>query len=93
MKKLLWTTICVTALLAALPQPVPPPPGQARRRSLLQGNPPSQTALKPGCALADRCVYADAQCRSLMPELRALPDGRTAACHKAEAVQREPLAR
>ncbi len=81
------------ALLAALPQPVPPPPGQARRSSLLQGNPPSQTALKPGCALADRCIYADEHCRSARPELRALPDGRTVACHKAESVLEEPLPR
>ncbi|QDO96221.1 ATP-binding cassette domain-containing protein [Ferrovibrio terrae] len=81
------------ALLAALPQPVPPPPGQARRSSLLQGNPPSQTALKPGCALADRCIYADAHCREISPELRSLPDGRAVACHKAESVLEEPLTR
>ncbi len=81
------------ALLAALPQPVPPPPGQARRSSLLQGNPPSQTALKPGCALADRCVYAEDHCRTINPDLRVLPDGRAVACHKAESVLQEPLAR
>ncbi|MEK9968427.1 MAG: oligopeptide/dipeptide ABC transporter ATP-binding protein [Ferrovibrio sp.] len=81
------------ALLAALPQPVPPPPGQARRRSLLQGNPPSQTALKPGCALADRCSHADADCAGVSPDLRRLPDGRAVACHKAEAVLEQPLAR
>lgn len=81
------------ALLAALPQPVPPPPRQARRSSLLQGNPPSQTALKPGCALADRCTYADDRCRNEMPALRNLPDGRRAACHKAENVLEEPLLR
>jgi peptide/nickel transport system ATP-binding protein len=81
------------ALLAALPQPVPPPPGQARRSSLLQGNPPSQTTLKSGCALAERCTYADDHCRSTSPDLRALPDGRKAACHKAEFVLDEPLAR
>ncbi len=81
------------ALLAALPQPVPPPPGQARRRSLLQGNPPSQTALKAGCALADRCSYADDRCRAATPELRRMPDGRAVACHKAESVVEEPLAR
>ena len=81
------------ALLAALPQPVPPPPGQARRSSLLQGNPPSQTALRPGCALADRCIYAEDSCRSTRPELRALPDGRLVACHRAETVLDEPLPR
>jgi peptide/nickel transport system ATP-binding protein len=81
------------ALLAALPQPVPPPPGQARRRSLLQGNPPSQTALKPGCALADRCAYTEDRCRTKTPALRRMPDGRAVACHKAEGVLDEPLTR
>lgn len=72
------------ALLAALPQPVPPAPGQRRRHALLQGNPPNQTALPAGCALAERCRHADVRCRSETPALRRLPDGRTAACHKAE---------
>lgn len=81
------------ALLAALPQPVPPPAGQPRRRSLLQGNPPSQTALKPGCALADRCLYADDHCHTTMPGTRAMPDGRAVACHKAEIVVEELLTR
>jgi len=74
------------ALLAALPQPVPPPPGQIRRHSLLQGNPPSQTDLQPGCALADRCRYAEARCRAEQPALRRLEDGRDVACHRAEEV-------
>jgi peptide/nickel transport system ATP-binding protein len=74
------------ALMAALPQPVPPSPGQARRRSLLQGNPPSQTALRPGCALAERCSHADAHCRTSMPDLRILPDARHVACHQAETI-------
>jgi peptide/nickel transport system ATP-binding protein len=81
------------ALLAALPQPVPPAPGQARRSSLLQGNPPSQTTLKPGCALADRCSHADDRCMSSAPDLRSLSDGRLVACHKVEMVLDRPLAR
>ncbi|PJI42003.1 ABC transporter ATP-binding protein [Ferrovibrio sp.] len=81
------------ALLAALPQPVPPPPGQARRSSLLQGNPPSQTTLTPGCALADRCTYAKDRCHTTAPDLRIMPDGRAVACHKADSVLEEPLAR
>lgn len=74
------------ALLAALPRPVPPAPGSTRRRSLLQGNPPVQTALPSGCALAARCTHADDRCRSLAPELRGLPDNRSVACHRAETV-------
>ncbi|WP_298721895.1 oligopeptide/dipeptide ABC transporter ATP-binding protein [uncultured Ferrovibrio sp.] len=74
------------ALIAALPRPVPPPPGQRRRHSLLQGNPPNQAILPPGCALAERCRYADARCRTDAPVLRSLSDGRDVACHKAEEV-------
>ncbi|MFN4312096.1 MAG: ABC transporter ATP-binding protein [Ferrovibrio sp.] len=74
------------ALLAALPQPAPPAPGTRRRHALLQGNPPSPTQLPSGCALAERCRYADARCRSETPLLRRMPDGREAACHKAEAL-------
>ncbi|WP_370156687.1 ABC transporter ATP-binding protein [Ferrovibrio sp.] len=79
------------ALLAALPQPAPPPPGQPRRHAQLQGNPPSQTELKPGCALAERCRFAIERCRSEAPPLRALPDGRAVACHRAEAVLDVPV--
>ncbi|WP_300303592.1 ABC transporter ATP-binding protein [Ferrovibrio sp.] len=78
------------ALLAALPQPVPPPPGQHRRHALLQGNPPNQTTLPAGCALAARCRYADARCHSHGPALRRLADGRSAACHKAEEIMVRP---
>ena len=78
------------ALLAALPRPVPPPPGQARRRSLLQGQPPNQTQLPPGCALAARCTHADGHCRTTAPALRPLADGRAVACHKAEALLLSP---
>jgi peptide/nickel transport system ATP-binding protein len=78
------------ALLAALPQPTPPAPGQRRRHALLQGNPPNQTALPTGCALAERCRYADASCRSQAPALRRMPDGRATACHKAEELISAP---
>ncbi|WP_341909912.1 oligopeptide/dipeptide ABC transporter ATP-binding protein [Ferrovibrio terrae] len=79
------------ALLAALPRPVPPPVGQLRRRSLLQGNPPSPTALLPGCALAARCSHADTHCRTVTPALRALEDGRLVACHKAETIMADSI--
>lgn len=74
------------ALLAALPRPVPPAAGQRRRHSLLQGNPPNQTRLPSGCALAPRCSHADQHCHAAVPPLRLLDDGRSVACHKAEAV-------
>ena len=74
------------ALLAALPRPVPPPRGTARRHTKLQGSPPSQSDLEPGCALAERCPHAVARCRAEAPELRPLGDGRQIACHRAEEI-------
>jgi len=71
------------ALLAALPQPVPPLPGERRQRQLLQGNAAGQTALKPGCALAERCPLADSRCRAEAPALRRLAADHAVACHHA----------
>ena len=79
------------ALIAALPRPQPPPPGQPRRHGLLQGNPPSQTELPPGCALAERCRYAVARCRSETPALRDPGDGRSVACHRAEEIMQAAI--
>ena len=70
----------------ALPRPVPPPRGTARRHTMLQGSPPSQSDLEPGCALAERCPHAVARCRAEAPELRPLGDGRQIACHRAEEI-------
>jgi oligopeptide/dipeptide ABC transporter ATP-binding protein len=71
---------------------VPPSPDKPRRHGLLQGTPPSQTALPAGCALAGRCRHADARCRQETPALRQIGDGRQAACHKAEEIVRMPEA-
>jgi peptide/nickel transport system ATP-binding protein len=38
-------------------------------------------AASEGCAYADRCPFAQERCRAEAPKLRALPDGRRAACH------------
>ena len=72
------------ALLAALPQPVPPPPGTRRQRQLLQGS-PGLASTKPGCALAERCGFAVARCHGETPALRPFND-RLVACHRAEEI-------
>ena len=74
------------ALLAALPRPVPPPRGRPRRHAMLQGSPPSQSELKPGCPLAERCPHAITRCQGEAPDLRPLGDGRQVACHRAEEI-------
>jgi len=73
------------ALLAALPQPVPPLPGTRRKRQLLQGHAAIRPADQPGCALAERCAFVQERCRTETPALRPL-DGRLVACHRAEEI-------
>ncbi|WP_428245604.1 ABC transporter ATP-binding protein [Ferrovibrio sp.] len=73
------------ALLAALPQPVPPPPGTRRQRQLLQGHAAVRPADQPGCALAERCAFVQARCRAETPALRSLNE-RLVACHRAEEI-------
>ncbi|MBT3401761.1 MAG: ABC transporter ATP-binding protein, partial [Rhodospirillaceae bacterium] len=51
----------------------PPPP--------LLGD--TASGLPVGCAFAPRCPLAEARCREETPTLRAVADGRQAACHLA----------
>jgi peptide/nickel transport system ATP-binding protein/oligopeptide transport system ATP-binding protein len=67
------------ALLSAIPVPAA---AMARKRRLIEGDPPSPIAPPPGCALHPRCPHAEPRCMSLRPELVAEPDGRAAACHR-----------
>jgi oligopeptide/dipeptide ABC transporter ATP-binding protein len=50
----------------------------------LEGEPPSPTNLPTGCRFRTRCPRAEARCAVEEPALRALPDGRMAACHFVE---------
>jgi peptide/nickel transport system ATP-binding protein len=68
------------ALVSAIPVAAQ---GQ-RRRMVLTGEPPNPVDLPSGCAFHPRCPFAVERCRNEAPELRALPDGRRAACHLAE---------
>ena len=49
----------------------------------LEGEPPNPGNLPTGCRFRTRCPRADPRCAAEEPQLRALPDGRQAACHFA----------
>ncbi len=65
------------ALLSAVPEP---DPGSRRARIVLPGEPPSPSALPPGCAFHPRCPIARPRCRTEAPPLVAGQDGRKSAC-------------
>jgi oligopeptide/dipeptide ABC transporter ATP-binding protein len=68
------------ALIASIPDPARR--GEARPR--LDGNPTSPISPDPNvCRFQSRCPIASAECRTIMPELRELGGGQSAACHSA----------
>jgi oligopeptide/dipeptide ABC transporter ATP-binding protein len=46
----------------------------------IQGSPPSLDAMPDGCAFHPRCEWARESCRTTVPALRALADGRQLGC-------------
>ena len=67
------------ALLAAVPRPDP-----ARRRRATGTVPPTNPPPPArGCPFAPRCPRAEERCRAEAPALRAVDEGRLAACHFA----------
>jgi peptide/nickel transport system ATP-binding protein len=69
----------------ALVSAVSDPRTRSRRpRLVLEGEPPSPTAIAPGCTFHPRCPYAEARCRTSVPALQALADGRLVACHRVQ---------
>ena len=57
--------------------------GEPRRLAAIDGQVPSPLNLPPGCRFADRCPFADAQCRAAEPPLADLGGGHRSACWKA----------
>ena len=68
------------ALLSAVPVP---DPCAAKKRIILNGDPPSPVGFRRGCLFADRCPLADrAICFDSEPLLIEKSPGHWAACHK-----------
>ncbi|HSS62929.1 MAG TPA: dipeptide/oligopeptide/nickel ABC transporter permease/ATP-binding protein [Gammaproteobacteria bacterium] len=57
-----------------------PKPGERRRLDTIEGLPPSVNRLPRGCAFADRCPKAEADCRRQEIELTPLTMGRAVRC-------------
>ena len=72
----------------ALVSSVPVPGQLLEGRVILQGEPPNPANRPSGCAFHPRCAIARDICRSVVPQLRRIGDGRTAACH---VVASEPV--
>ena len=75
------------ALVSSVPVPGKPLTG----RMILQGEPPNPADRPSGCAFHPRCPLANDICRAVMPELRAVGEKRTAACHMIDGAH-APLA-
>ncbi|MGO4404497.1 ABC transporter ATP-binding protein [Bosea sp. RAF48] len=69
------------ALVSAVPTPVRGTQG----RIILKGDPPNPVDRPRGCAFHPRCPRAVARCREEAPTLKAVADGRLAACHLVAA--------
>jgi oligopeptide/dipeptide ABC transporter ATP-binding protein len=57
--------------------------GAGGRLAAIEGQVPSPMHRPPGCSFADRCPFADPQCRAAVPELRLVGPQHRSACRKA----------
>lgn len=69
------------ALLSAVPT-VYSSDVAVRRR--LEGDPPSPFNPPSGCRFHERCPFAEQRCRTELPTLRAVTQGRAVACHRVD---------
>ncbi|GAB2607611.1 ABC transporter ATP-binding protein [Kribbella endophytica] len=78
------------ALLSAVPDPDPRSRGQ-RSRIQLRGEIADPSRTPPGCPFHPRCGYAEARCKTDVPQLREI-GGRKVACHFAEQLELKGVA-
>jgi len=86
------------ALLGAIPIP-DPNQNRARRRLVVEGEPPNPINPPSGCRFHTRCPRATDLCRAVEPQLTEYANGHVAACHhplnvtpaEVRAARRSPL--
>jgi oligopeptide/dipeptide ABC transporter ATP-binding protein len=77
------------ALLSAIPVP---DPKQKRERIVLKGDVPTPINPPSGCRFRTRCPFAIEDCARVVPELREITLGHTAACIRVEGYETAPKA-
>jgi oligopeptide/dipeptide ABC transporter ATP-binding protein len=75
------------ALLSAIPVP---DPKQKRERIVLKGDVPTPINPPSGCRFRTRCPFAIEDCARIVPELREIAPGHTAACIRIEGYDAAP---